>query len=513
MEAFCVRHTDLPGTSKLFSDLVYHYDRVSKFYLSSPYDFDSYLTAARKIDYPESRRAAMVEALREINANHPLLGVLARPGAVAVVTGQQVGLYGGPCYTFFKALTAVSLARQLSAAGQSAVPVFWLATEDHDFEEIDHAWVYEAPMRPAQLRSTGSARPQQTVGSIEIGSVSSDLPALLAGFPHGAEIAAAVAKAYVPGRTYGQAFRDLVKEFLGSHEVLFLDPLSPKIREIAAPFLADAASKSAELSAAVYARSQELVAAGYHAQVHLETKESPLFFQLDNGRRMPVKGSPSAVRPEQLSPNALLRPVMQDFLLPTAVMIGGPAEVAYLAQSAVLYQRLLERQPAIIPRAAFTLLDSRAGKLMDRYKLDLADILHPEQAFQQLIAERLVPPAINAAFDKAAQQTHSALDGLRNAMESHAFDPTLVASMSKSRAKIEYQLTKSRGKLAREIMRREQRAFDDAAYLQNLIYPRKHLQERFYSMLPFLAQHGPGLIGRIYENIHVNCPDHHVLPL
>lgn len=512
MDPHCLRYSELPGTSRLFEDFLYHFDRVAGFYLYSPFDLASYARAAAQVDYPQERRQAVVEALRPLNPASPLLERFAQPGTVAVVTGQQVGLFGGPCYTFYKALTAVSIARQLSEAGQTAVPIFWLATEDHDLAEVDHAWIHDASMQPVKLTAAANAQTQQPVGGVELASADTgQLRGVLAGFPHGEQVAALAARAYQPGKTLGEAFRELVAAILGEHSVLFVDPLSPGVRSIAAPFLAEAASGQAELSAAVYDRTQQLVAAGYHAQVLVERKDAPLFFQLEGNRRMPLRKNGQPADPATLSPNALLRPVMQDYLLPTAVMIGGPAEIAYLAQSAPLYDALLGRRPALTSRAGFTLLDARAAKLMARYQLRATDLLQPHDAFRETIAGRLVPPELREAFDAAVARTRGPLDELHRSIAK--FDPTLAASFARSRAKIDYQLDKSRAKLAREILRRETRASADAEYLANLVYPHRHLQERFYSILPFLAQHGPGLIGRVYENIHVNCPDHQILPL
>jgi uncharacterized protein YllA (UPF0747 family) len=171
----------------------------------------------------------------------------------------------------------------------------------------------------------------------------------------------------------------------------------------------------------------------------------------------------------------------------------------------------LGRRPALTSRAGFTLLDARASKLMDRYGLRVPDLLHPREALHRTVADRLIPPQVLTALTDAATRTKAALGDLGGAIE--AFDPTLTAAIAKSREKIDYQLRKSREKIGREILRRETRAAAEGDYLGNLIYPHRHLQERFYSILPFLAQHGPGLIGRVYENIHVSCPDHHVLPV
>ena len=443
----------------------------------------------------------MAAALAEINPGSPLLEQFSRPGTVVVVTGQQVGLFGGPLYTVFKALTAVQLARQLTSQGTPAVPVFWVATEDHDFEEIDHTWTVGPDRLPQKLTAKGAHQPQQPVGAVPI----TELP------PIDDEM---VRRHYRVGATFGEAFMGLVRELLGEHEVLFLDPLRPSIRQIAAPFLAAAAARSGELNGRIVQRGKDLVAAGYHAQVLFDGPAASLFFVLEGGKRKPLKAAEVAAYsgpPEQLSPNALLRPVMQDYLLPTAAMIGGPAEIAYLAQSAVLYDALLGRQPVPLPRAGFTLLDSRAAKLMERYQLRLPDLMRPEATVREHIAARLAPPALRQTFETAAVELNTTLDRVEQALT--GFDRTLVDAFATSRRKIAHQLAKSQAKAARELMRRSEREQADSSYLINEIFPHRHLQERFYSILPFLAHHGPEVVGRVYDNIHVNCFDHHVLPL
>ncbi len=501
MEPACVRHSQLPGATALSLDFLYHFDRVSRFYAFAPLDGSSFSASARRVSYPEQRRAAMVAALSENNPGNPLLRDLARPGTVAVVTGQQVGLYGGPCYTVYKALTAVHIARRLTDSGTPAVPVFWLATEDHDFAEIDHAWTFDSAREPRKLSATGQHRSGQPVGGVAIQSVDS------------IEMEA-VARHYRPGRTFGEAFQGLLTELLDGYPVLFLDPMRASIRQIAGPFLADAAARSKRLGERLLDRNHDLQQAGYHAQVLFEGKDATLFFGLEDGLRRSLKGKELdswQARPEALSPNALLRPVMQDYLLPTAVMVGGPAELAYLAQSAVLYDELLGRMPCAVPRAGFTLFDARAGKLMERYGFRLPDLLDHEAAVRQRIAAKLSPPEVKQAFSRAAGTAESALSELAQTLRS--FDPTLEEALSRSRKKIAFQLEKTVRKIDSELLRRSERESADAAYLLHTVYPHRHLQERFYSILPFVAEHGPALIQRIYDNIHWDCPDHHVLPV
>jgi bacillithiol biosynthesis cysteine-adding enzyme BshC len=316
----------------------------------------------------------------------------------------------------------------------------------------------------------------------------------------------------------GVAFRDLVRALLARFDLLYLDPLDPAIRTIGAPFMRQAIEAGEDLYPALIERGKALEAAGYHAQVHIDAQTS-LFFELKAGRRIALRRHAGgyqgvsvadlAAEAERVSPNALLRPVLQDYLLPTVAYVGGPAELAYFAQSEVLYSRLLGRMPVMLPRAGFTLVDARSAKLMDRFHLGLPSLFGGDDALKQVIASKLLPASVKASFDQAKADTSASLDVLETQLK--AFDGSLAKALAKSRAKVEYQFTKMERKTARESMRRDARAGQDAAHLSHLLYPHKHLQERLYSILPFVAKHGFRVIERIEEHTCMDCVDHHVL--
>ncbi len=523
MKSICLPHTELPGTSSLFADYLYHFPRVAGFYGHNPHDPQALREAASHIRTPDDRRRLLVSALRKINGESASLDQLEQPDTVAVVTGQQVGLFAGPAYSIYKALTAARLARQLTEDGIRAVPVFWLATEDHDFDEVDHCHVYDSRHRPLRLQMRARGAAGQPVGGMEIVEVPLDeLRSALQGLLYGDEVLELAAGCYRPGRTLGEAFRLLMSRLLAGSGVVFIDPLQPEIRNLAAPLLRAAFERAPELSEAIQARGKELRDAGYHAQVLFEAQTS-LFFRLENGRRLHLRRNGTdyfhetrrlsaaelAGTPESLSPNALLRPVMQDYLLPTVAYVGGPAELAYLAQSQVLYQALLGRMPVAVPRSGFTLLDERARSLMDRHGVTLPGCFHGLEPLKERIAADLVPASLQSTFEQAQSEIHGVLDRLKG--ELAAFDPTLGAAMSKSKAKILYQVEKNRRKAAREALRRDAVVSESAAHLSNLVFPHRVLQERYYSILPFIAQHGFGLIDTIEDNIHHGCPDHLLL--
>jgi bacillithiol synthase len=523
MDSFCIRHSELPHTSQLFLDYQYNFERVSRFYDHPPRGLDAFRAARARIDFSAERRVALVAALREQNPGAPALDVLARPDTVAVVTGQQVGLFTGPCYTIYKALTAAKLARTLTENGMPAVAVFWLATEDHDLEEIRRAWVFDPENQPVALDVPASEPAARPVGGIPVEHPPVQaLRDALAGFPFGEDVVGMVERAYPPGAPFGAAFARLLGELLSSQELLFLDPMRPSFRELAAPMLAEAVRQAPALTERVMARSAELVAAGYHAQV-LVDKQTSFVFLLDGGRRISLErrgdeylaagrrlsSAELAGRAAQLSPNALLRPVVQDSILPTVAYIGGPAEIAYLAQSRAIYETLLGRMPVAVPRESATLLDARSAKLMSRYGLALPDFFLGAEAVQERIAATLVPPSLAAVIAETKNGAVGGLERLADALA--AFDPTLVDASLRSRRKIEWQLGKIGRKVAREAMRRDGRASSEAACLNGLICPDRRLQERVYTILPFLARHGFGLIERLADDVNLDCPDHRVI--
>ena len=529
----CIRQTELPGIRPLFASLLYRFHEVADFYRYPPV-LDSAEAAAREIRLDPRHRAALTAELRRQNegcgpetaAN---LDRLEKSDTVVVATGQQVGLFGGPVFALYKALTAVRFAAELTRRGTPAVPVFWLATEDHDLAEVDHAWVFS---RTASRPSCGRLRKAPrgaAVGAHKI--VDADLAKLeetVSGFPFADEAAASAREAYADAPYFADAFRALLRKLLCRFGLIFLCPMQREIRRLAAPVIEQAVARSPELTAKLLVRGRQLEQAGFHRQVRVDA-ETSLFFLFENDVRVALKKQGDAYRagakrythgdllarlrenPSAFSPNALLRPVMQDFLLPTAALVGGPAELAYLGQSAVLYESLLGRMPAVLPRASFTVLDGRAAKLLDRYRLTPAECFVPAAELEERIAASLVPPELHGAFAGSVREIETAM--LRMERRLSSFDPSLHASFSLSAGKIRYQLEKIQAKTARESLRRNETAQRHAAYLSSFLYPNRSLQERVYGMLPFLAQFGGGFVDRIADAIAPDCVDHQVLTL
>jgi bacillithiol biosynthesis cysteine-adding enzyme BshC len=506
----------------LFADVLYHPDRTAAFYRHPVRDLEAYRAAASEVRISDEHRAALVSALRSQNPDSPALERLAQPGTVAVATGQQVGLFSGPAYTIYKALHAARLAEWLTANGIPAVPMFWIATEDHDFAEVNHVWVFGMDHRPRKLEMRRSAS-SQPVGEVPLSDPPvRELRNIIQDLPYGDRVTQLVERTYLPGATMGHAFAALLRNLLAEFDILQVDPMQPAFRELAAPVMRAALESAPDLNAGILERNRRLAASGYHAQVHVEEQTS-LLFLLENGKRLTLRRHGREYilngrrftteelmdRAQSLSPNALLRPVVQDGVLPTVATIGGPAELAYFAQSEVIYRTILKRMPVTVPRTGYTIIDSRSQKLMERYRLGLPDFFQGEDALRERVALRLVPPALHSIMQESASSVEASLVRLRETVR--GFDPTLVTALERSGRKIAYQMQKMERKIGRESLRRDRRATDESASLDGLIYPGRNLQERVYSILPLMAKHGPELIQHIYDSIQLDCPDHRIM--
>ncbi len=507
-----MRHSELPGTSRLFVDYLYDFPRLESFFSHDPSDLASLDRARAELHYPAARRAAVAEALAEINGPSESLELFRQEGTAAILTGQQVGLYGGPAYTLYKALTAIRMARQLTAEGKPTVPIFWLATEDHDVEEVRSALFFDREVR-AEANADGRPAGVHTLRG---------LPPKL-GLQ--AELAKIVDRHYRNGETFGKAFFGLLQELLAPLGLLFADPLHGTLRAASRDFLAQAARATPDLGELLVRRESDLRAAGYHAQVFFDPKQTSLFFLLDDGRRTQLKfdgqqylagnrsWSPEALAAEgvRLSPNALLRPVWQDWMFPTTAVVGGPGELAYFAQSSVLYEALLGRMPVMLPRAFFTIVDAKSQSLIERYRFRYPEVLRGEEDVRAAVSQRLIPPPLLESLSESEERVDRAFRDLDRQLAS--FDPTLLAASAKSQAKIRYQFAKNKGKIVREVFRKSDQAKAHAAHLSHRLAPHGHLQERSYSMLALLNEYGLGFTETILENIHFGCHDHHVLVL
>jgi bacillithiol synthase len=508
----------LPHQPKLFLRLLDDFPGVANFYAYPP-SLESITQAAKALDFPLDRRTAVVRALRDINAALGAGDATSRKldrlenGAVAVVSGQQVGLFGGPAYAFYKALSAIRIAEELSEAGVPAVPVFWMATEDHDLDEIRHVTFFRAG-KLARFEQPVEGTPGRPVGRVKLGPMVEDFVTsaseLLTG-PGSSAIAQFLQESYRADETYGSAFGKLFARVFAEHGLILLDPLEPRLHRIAAPVYRQALADRDVLNVKLLQRGKELEAAGFEPQVKVSAT-STLLFRIQDGMRQPIvaggingsvengfkcNGSSwtrdeglrlAEAEPETCSPNALLRPVLQDYLLPTVAFSAGSSEISYLAQSQVVYRHILGRMPVILPRADFTVLDARADKLLQKYQLCIENVWNGPQELRRQMEAISLPKELAAEFDQKKALVESTLTQLGEDIQK--LDATLAGAVTTAKEKMTFQLEKLREKTGRALDERAGLIGEHADFLENLLYPNKVLQSRELCFLPFLAQWG-----------------------
>jgi len=522
MESHCLPFREIPHTTKLFSTFLDDFGQVSSHYAHPP-TAAAVDAAAREARVDPGVRRLVVEILREQNRRFGPGGEIdpatARnldrlaAGAVAIVTGQQVGLFSGPAYALYKALSAIRCAEETTRRGIDAVPIFWLATEDHDLAEVNHSsWCTRNGLARYELPMEDSGR---RVGEIALGDSIESVVSVAAQTLEGsfaAEVSCALHESYTSGETYGSAFGKLMARLLAGRGIIFLDQLDLRFHKLSIPTFTEAARRADQLGNALLARSKELEAAGFHSQVKV-TNETTLLFWSVGSRREPVRRANGGFgvgnsevstrqlveaierQPDLFSPSALLRPVIQDSLLPTAAYIGGPAEVAYMAQAQSVYQTLGVRMPAILPRASFTIVEPPIARFLAQYGLDLRDLLAGRQHLRAKMEQQSLPGALASRFDAGEDEVRRMMKSFEEPLAK--LDATLVESLRTAQSKMLHQMTQLKGKVARAenfrsgVLDRHERILIDS------LAPHGELQERTLCLLPQLAASGPELFDRL----------------
>jgi bacillithiol biosynthesis cysteine-adding enzyme BshC len=545
MKAQCLPFQQIPHSTPLFLDYLSYTPSVRGMYPRSPIFSEWVKDESQRVVYDAARRSKVGEILERQNrawdASPKTLANLERfkRGALTAVTGQQVGFFGGPLFSIFKALTAVKLAEQATAAGVECVPIFWLATEDHDLAEVNHVAFATEHGPPesfvADSVALESAVADAPVGTIRFGNGIEAVVDRAATLLGKSEVTTWLRQAYRPGESLGSAFARLFARLFADWGVILLDPMDKDFHQLAKPLFRAAIERASELDEALLARGKAIEAAGYHQQVKV-TSATTLLFEVKNGARTVVRRKNNgtafngkacefvigeerssadellkriAAAPEKFNPNVLLRPVVQDYLLPTLVYAGGAAEVAYFAQVAVVYEKLLGRVTPILPRFSATLVEAQPERILTRYELGLADVLQGPEKSREAIAARSLPADLQTRFSEAYSTAEKSMASLRESIGK--LDSTLVDAADRARTRMWYQINRLHRRASRADLLRNEVITRHADALSNALFPHKVLQEREVAGISFVARYGPDLLANLYRKIHVDCHDHQVI--
>lgn len=460
------------------------------------------------------------------------LDKLSDPRSVAVVCGQQAGLFGGPLYTLHKALTAIALAERLSVVlRRPAVPIFWIASEDGDLAEVNHINVLDAAGGLVEISLGGAVDERIPLSRIALGAGIGDaLAALRAAMPDATfapEIIGELERIYAPGATYPQAFGSWMQFCLRDRGIIMADPSDERLKRMASGLFRREIEEGGSVTRAVLRQTERVTAQGYSPQLSLRDGMLTLFYQDPerqaigvNADGFEVKGRRQKISknellsileesPDKLGPNAALRPLFQDTLFPTVATVLGPAELAYHCQLTEAYAEMGIPMPVLFPRASLTIVEPRIGKLLDRHGIGLAQVIRRKEKILDDLVEREVPPILFQRLHEGRMKAEGIWYGLIG--EIGKFDPTLEPTAKNTLGIISKRFEHMEKKIMRAARRKDMTLRAQVERLIASLYPRAGLQERTLNLLPFLARYGKSVIDAAYAEIKPFSPEHLVL--
>lgn len=527
-----------PGIRPLVADLTTRFDRVAALFSGDPARPEAWGDAIAAVTKTPRDRAGLVAVLgQQLTSRHAgpaarqALTRLSDRGAVAVVTGQQAGLFGGPLYTLLKTITAIQLARKIEHEhGVPAVPVFWVDAEDHDWEEVRACGVLDAEMRHVRIAlpdppGAGSLPVANIVLDASIAGALAALRAALAPTEFTDAVLASLEDAYRPGRGVAQAFAHWLEGVFEGHGLVVFDAADPAAKRLAAEVFARELEHPGRTSRLAHEAGERMRSLGHEPQV-TPHEGAPAMFKLTPERRPirwrdeayavdDVRYEPTTLvreareHPERFSPNVLLRPIVQDYLFPTVGYVAGPSELAYLAQLKDVYPVFGLRAPVLYPRAMATVLDSASIRFLTRYDLPLAGLAANDESALNRLLEHQLPASVERALEDAVEAVGSRMAAVIGAMP--AIDPTLAGAAETTLHRMRHDLKNLHTKIIHASKKKHDTLHRQFTRTQAQAFPDGSPQERTLAIVFFLNRYGKALVDRLVAGLPLEMGKHWVL--
>jgi bacillithiol biosynthesis cysteine-adding enzyme BshC len=529
-----------PWIRPLASAYANNFPLVEGLYAGNPADPEAWRDAVRRAQQHPRDRDQLVRLLHAQQqhrgapeASRAAAARLHDPASVAVVTGQQAGLFGGPLYTLLKALTALQLARRTERElNVPAVAIFWVEAEDHDWEEVRSCTVLDAEFQPRtvtlpDLEGAGELPVAKLQVDARVEQTIDELAAILQPTEFTSAIIDSLRRAWKPGRGFACAFATWIETLLGPHGLVVFESADPAakplvkdvfVRELTAPGRTAALAKEA---------GDALAARGHAPQVTTQP-DSVSLFSLDperkqirrHGDRLAIGddeyaaedlANKAAAQPAAFSPNVLTRPIVQDALFPTICYVAGPSELAYLGQLRAVYEHFGVPMPLMFPRATATLLDSGATRFLAKYGVPFEDLRTPDESALNRLLEAQLPASVEQSLRDASSATSDAMARVIKALP--ALDPTLEGAAKTTLGKMEHELRSLHSKVIHAAKKRDETLRRQFRRAQAQAFPQGHPQERELAVIYFLNKYGPGLVDLLLEELPIDLGQHWLITL
>lgn len=536
---------DIPGNQNLFLDYIYEFENVQEYYKHNFRNKDSYVNlfksiSASRIDKQHNLSAIIknqYSSLQSIsNKTIRNIELIDKEKTITVVTGQQLGILGGPLYTIYKIITAIRLANQLTERYDEFkfVPVFWLEGDDHDFNEVRSINLFDSENQVINIgykEEIDDDDAKQSIGKINfdeaLNEFFSKYESSLRDSDFKNELLTKLKECYQVGKSFKQSFKELIFWLFDEYGLVIFDPQDVEVKSLLKPIFKKEVNDFAihtQKLIQVSAKLEEL----YHAQV--KVKPVNLFYHTDDGRYSvePVEDIFKLRRkrkqftkdeilteienfPDKFSPNVLLRPICQDFLFPTGFYIGGPSEIAYFAQVTPLYDIYNIVSPIIFPRSSATILEKNVASGLDKYDLSMNDIFLGLEELKEKVITSLSENNIEIAFEEASKEIELTFDKIKENL--FAIDKTLVDSSGRYKDRIMSSIAELKSKATKAQETKHETTIRQLTRLSNLLYPLGNLQEREINFTYFYNKYGKDFIRKVYDDISVSEFEHQVISL
>jgi bacillithiol biosynthesis cysteine-adding enzyme BshC len=536
-----ISFSEIPGQSNLFIDFQSNSDKLNQFYPtinSEIKDLTSEVLANYKIN-----RNELCDILLEENRSYEVgektvsnIERLRQEHCVTVITGQQAGLFSGPIYTIYKALSAIKLADELSESGINTVPIFWIASEDHDFDEISKTTFIGKENELIEVSSTPKKFIEnRPVGYIEIDDLIEESKNILFENGQSTEFTGMINKlidqCYVRKETYSSSFGKLLASIFKDYGLIFVSPLNERLRHLSSPVFQEAVKNAEVITGQLLKRNDELKANGYHSQVLVEEDYFPFFYIDKNKKRhslrvdkqnQVIRTQDSSIQfsqeellqtaidsPINLSPNALMRPIVQDFLFPTVCYYGGGAEIAYFGQNSVIYEALRRPVTPIRHRSSFTIITGKHRRTMEKYSLEYKDLFNGEDEILASIVDKYINTETANVFKDTENLFNEQLNKLKVCLEKDEI--TLAENLVNRKKTILWHISTLENKFHQAEIRKNEVIHRRIQDLFTELLPFSSLQERSINAIYFLNLYGENFLEWIYNSINSEEKNHQII--
>jgi bacillithiol synthase len=540
-----INFSDIPAHQNLFLDYIEEFENVQRFYGKNFRDMEQYRPHFQNLaSANRAHRALLPEIIQKQYHEHKIsrqtqqnIDLLASPKTIAIVTGQQLGIFGGPLYTIYKTITAIKLCHFLKENFDdfNFVPVFWLEGDDHDYDEVRTFSVLNNENGLLTLNyddGLGEELNRGSIGHLKFNENLNTVFESLTGFLRESEFKASLIDflktIYQPDKSFLETFRELMVNLFDEYGLVVFNPLDQAAKKLLIPVFKKAIEDYATQSLSLVERSAELEEV-YHAQVkvkainmfYMDEKERLLIEPTDSGE-LRLKGKRKKftfeeilhqieTNPENFSPNVLLRPICQDYLFQTGFYIAGPGEISYFAQVNPLYESYDLEEPFIYPRSSATIVEQGVNNVLKKQNLTYLDIFTDENELIQKVVSASSDINLDELFQKSSEELGIMFSQISEKLKT--IDKTLLDLSEKSKQRIEQTLDYLKNKASEAEKRKYDTSIRQLTKVRNILFPNGNLQEREINFIYFVNKYGMDFLKWLYNELEINKFEHQMLEL